>query len=322
MDDSTIPRPDSGSDLGSVSGPELEEGLSERTGLLGREGGDAVAFAHLASRHPGAPTVMFLPGFRSSMDGLKAMALRTQAAARGWGCVRFDYFGHGRSSGSPDAGTIGRWRDDVVAIIDEIAPTAGPLLLVGSSMGGWLGLLAAAARPDRIAGLITVAVAADFTTDLLPGRLSAAERAEIEREGVIRLPTPYGSDPYPISRALLTEGEAHRVLTDDNGVLAGIRCPVRLVHGMRDPDIPWQRSVAVTERLTGTSAHLTLVNDGDHRLSRPRDLALIGAMVDGLAIPGAGAGSSGHSAEFGLSTAPEDEQENDAKTHEDRGGRP
>jgi pimeloyl-ACP methyl ester carboxylesterase len=267
---------------------------TEITGRLVRDDGPALAYAMLPPSRRTAPIVMFLPGFRSRMDGLKALALKRAAQDNGWGCVRFDYSGHGASEGDPIAGTVGAWRADATAVLDHVTPPDGPVILVGSSMGGWIGLLLAADRPARVAGLLTVAAAADSTVDLMPGRMTDAQRQMLERDGIIFMPTKYGPDPYPISKALLEEGVRHRVLwgrdeadTDSPGSprhqpLAEIACPVRMIHGLEDPDIPWRRSLDVLERLTGADARLTLVRDGDHRLSRPGDLDLILATLRDL----------------------------------------
>lgn len=254
----------------------------ETSGRLAREATNFIAWSRLEPRVDGAPTLVFLPGFRSSMDGQKALTLRDRAATLGCGCLRFDYFGHGRSTGEPMDGTIGRWRGDALAVIDAVAPAEAKVVLVGSSMGGWLALRAAAARPARVAGIATIAAAPDFTVDLLPARLTPAQRATLDRDGHVSLPTPYGPDPYPVSRALLTEGGNHRVLAPNSTVLETIACPVRLIHGMCDTDIPWQRSAALTEKLSHAPARLRLVHDGDHRLSRPVDLGLLGATVEDL----------------------------------------
>ncbi len=242
------------------------------TGRLDR--GDGVELAWM--REDGSsPTVVFLPGFRSDMTGEKASALATFCAARGQAMLRFDYSGHGASGGQFENGTIGRWRDDALAMIDR--QTTGPLLLVGSSMGGWIGLLAALARPDRVAGLIGIAAAPDFTEVLAWQAMSEEDRATLLRDGVLRVPSRYG-EPYPITQALIQDGRNHLLL---NKPIA-LDCPVRLLHGQCDPDVPWQTSLRVAERLIGQDVQVILVKDGDHRLSRPADLALLWRVMAAL----------------------------------------
>jgi pimeloyl-ACP methyl ester carboxylesterase len=235
------------------------------TGWLDR--GDGVELAW--SRQDGtSPTVVFLSGFRSDMTGDKATALATFCAARGTAMLRFDYSGHGSSGGRFEDGTIGRWTEDALAVIDR--QTEGPLILVGSSMGGWIALLAALARPDRIAGLIGIAAAPDFTEALMWEAMTFAERAALMRDGVVHAPSQYG-EPYPITRALIEDGRTRLLL---NAPIA-IDCPVRLLHGQQDPDVPWEMALRIAEQLNSVDVQVTLVKDGDHRLSRPQDLALL-----------------------------------------------
>jgi pimeloyl-ACP methyl ester carboxylesterase len=237
--------------------------------------GRTIAYHRIEGKGPG---VMFLGGFMSDMTGQKAMALDAHCRAHGRAFVRFDYGGHGQSSGSFEAGTIGSWLDDACAVLDGL--TRGPQVVVGSSLGGWLMLLLALARPDRIAGLIGVAAAPDFTEDLLFARFDAETRARLERDGRLELPSDYADGrPYPISRALIEEGRRHLVL---RGPIP-LACPVRLFHGMTDPDVPWQAALRTAECLAGEDVALTLIKDGDHRLSRPADLARLCAAVEAMA---------------------------------------
>jgi len=218
-----------------------------------------------------------LPGFRSDMNGIKATALAGHCRTRDHAFLRFDYFGHGASSGDFRAGTIGRWLEDALAVIDHL--TEGPLILVGSSMGGWIALLAALARPGRVKALIGIAPAPDFTEDLIWARLSEAQRLELHERGELAAPSVYEADPIPFTLRLVEEGRRHLLLR------APIRlsCPVRLLHGMEDPDVPYQTSLHLVERLTGTEAVVELIEDGDHRLSRPQDLTRLFAAVDAMA---------------------------------------
>jgi pimeloyl-ACP methyl ester carboxylesterase len=242
--------------------------------FLDRPDGQRVAYHRRAGRGPG---VVFLGGFMSDMTGTKALALDDHCRATGRAFVRFDYLGHGASSGRFEDGTIGRWADDALAVIDAL--TEGPQVLVGSSMGGWIMLLAALARPDRVAGLVGIAAAPDFTEDLLWAAWDEPTRARLSRDGHIRVPSLYGEAPYTISRALIEEGRARCLL----GAPIPIRCPVRLLQGMADPDVPWRTALRLAERLESTDVTVTLIKDSDHRLSRDQDLARLMAVVDGLA---------------------------------------
>lgn len=237
-------------------------------------GGDAtIAYRAIAG---GAPGIVFLPGYRSVMTGEKARALAAFARARGLALVRFDYRGHGESSGRFEELVLSDWLDDVLAILDRV--TQGPQILVGSSMGGYLALLAALARPDRIAGIVTIAAAADFTERLLLARLDADARAAFERSGVRREPSLYEEDGYPFTWQLVEDGRRHLLL--DRPI--DIACPVRLLHGMQDPDVPWAISLEIADRLRVEDVRVQLVKDGDHRLSRPADLGLLTDTVAGL----------------------------------------
>jgi pimeloyl-ACP methyl ester carboxylesterase len=210
------------------------------------------------------------------MRGTKATFLDEFCAARGLAHVRFDYSGHGESSGRFEDGTIGRWVDDAIAIIDKVAD--GPLILVGSSMGGWIMLLAALARPDRVAGLIGLAPAPDFTETLIWCGLTDKERDQLAQTGRLETPSDYSDDPTIITRSLIEEGRRHLLLAAP----IGINCPVRLLHGMADPDVPYRLSLELAERVTGSNVRVTLIKDGDHRLSRTDDLALLAATIEQL----------------------------------------
>ena len=237
-----------------------------------RDGGARLACVS----HPGAaPTVVFLGGYASDMTGTKASYLEGWCRARGQAFLRFDYQGHGRSSGRLADGTIGLWRDDALAVLRECAP--GPLLLVGSSMGAWIMLLAALAMPERIQALVGVASAPDFTEDLLWARLGEEQRARLRRDGVIRLPSGYG-EPLPFTWRLVEEGRRHLLLRAP----IPLSCPVRLLHGTADEDVPWETSRRLADTLVSRDVALTLVKDGGHRLSEPHELALLGATVGSL----------------------------------------
>ena len=240
---------------------------------LAREGGATIAYRRMADRSGGKlPGLIFLGGFASDMTGTKATALESFAESRGQAFLRFDYFGHGSSSGDFAAGTIGRWRDDALAMLDKL--TSGPQILIGSSMGGWIMLLLALARPARVAGLVGIASAPDFTEELIWKKLPPPVLAELTRTGRWHEPSRYGAD-LPITLALIEEGRRHLLL--DRPI--DIRCPVRLLHGMADPDVPWRWSLRIAEKLATADAVVTLVKDGDHRLSREEDLRRIEAAV-------------------------------------------
>ncbi len=244
---------------------------TESEGALERDG-ETIAWRRVAGT---GPTVVWLGGFRSDMTGTKAQALADWAVSRGRGFLRFDYFAHGQSSGDFLNGTITRWRGDVLAVIDAL--TEGPLILAGSSMGGWLACLAALARPTRIAGMVLIAPAADFTEKLVWPNLEPAARRAIEEDGVWYRPSDYGDPPYPFTRALMEDGARWSLL----GAPIGITCPVRILQGGADPDVPWRHALELAETLEARDVVFTLIRDGDHRLSRPQDLArLIGAVEE------------------------------------------
>jgi pimeloyl-ACP methyl ester carboxylesterase len=222
------------------------------------------------------PTVVFLGGFASDMTGDKALFLERHCAARGQAFVRLDYQGHGASSGCFEDGTIGAWAGDARAVVEAV--TTGPLVLVGSSMGGWVMLIVARALADRVGGLVGIASAPDFTEDLMRTRLLAEHAEALARDGQVRLPSAYDPDGYVVTGHLLEEARAHLQLRAP----VPLRCPVRLVHGMADPDVPWQTSLGLVECLDSSDVRLTLVKDAGHRLSEPRQLALIASTLDEL----------------------------------------
>jgi pimeloyl-ACP methyl ester carboxylesterase len=241
---------------------------------LARPDGATIAYRRLAGAAPG---IVFLGGFRSDMSGTKALFLEDYCRRRERAYLRFDYFGHGASSGDFAVGTIGRWRDDALAVIDSL--TEGPQILAGSSMGGWIMLLAALARSERVAALVGIAAAPDFTEDLLPARLSGPQRQMLQQEGLVVLPSDYDPAGYLYSRALIEDGRRHLLL---RGPIA-LAAPVRLLHGLADASVPWQTSLRIAERLTGRDVTVTLVKDGDHRLSTEADLTRLAQILDGLA---------------------------------------
>lgn len=243
-------------------------------GILSRADGATIAYRRLAGKNPG---VVFLHGYHSDMEGGKALALEACCAERGQAFLRFDMFGHGRSSGAVAAGTIGRWAEDAVAVLDTL--TAGPQVLVGSSLGGWIALLAALERPGRVAGLVGVAAAPDFTEDLMWAQFSFEQRRTLMERGELLLDNAYEPEsPWRVARGLIEDGRNHLLLRD----AINIGCPVRLIHGQRDPDVPWQTALAIADRLATEAVEVVLVKDGDHRLSRAVDLARMVRVVAGL----------------------------------------
>jgi pimeloyl-ACP methyl ester carboxylesterase len=241
--------------------------------ILARDDGATIAYHRLEGKSPG---IVFLGGFMSDMTGTKAMALEAFCRERGQAFLRFDYFAHGASSGAFAAATIGRWKDDALSVLDRLAE--GPQILVGSSMGGWLMLLAARARPERVAALVGIAPAPDATEDLMWRRLSPAQQQAMWRDGSLTIPSAYDPAGYMLTRQLIEEARSHLLL---RAPLA-VACPVRLIHGMRDPDVPWPTSLRLAERLAGADVTVTLVGDGDHRLSRADDLARLRRTLDAL----------------------------------------
>ncbi len=224
-----------------------------------------------------APEIMFCGGFRSKMAGTKALALENVCRSAGRAFTRFDYRGHGESAGAFTDGTIGRWLQDTLAILDEV--TAGPLVLVGSSMGAWVALLAALKRPERVRGLVLVAPAVDFTEALIWQRLPSEDRRTLERDGVWLRRSDYADEPDQITLELIEEGRNH--LLFGNPIEFG--GPVRILHGMRDETVPWELSMRTAESLKSDDVVVTLVKDGDHRLSDDDGLARLAAAVDEVA---------------------------------------
>ncbi len=222
---------------------------------------------HIAFRHsPGTgPTLVFLPGYMSDMAGGKATAVFDWAAAQGRACLLLDYSGCGQSDGDFADGTLSRWRDEVLALIG--AHVAGPVVLIGSSMGGWLMLLVGLALGEQLAGLVGIAAAPDFTD----WGYDAAQQARLAAGETVFEDNPYGPEPTPTHAAFWADGQAQRLL---GGGIA-LTCPVRLLHGQRDPDVPWELALTLAEQLHSDDVQVTLIKDGDHRLSRDGDIALL-----------------------------------------------
>jgi pimeloyl-ACP methyl ester carboxylesterase len=233
------------------------------------------------TRDGAVPGLFWLGGFKSDMQGTKAVALDRWAGEYGRSCIRFDYSGHGESGGDFADGTIGRWLEDSAAVFERFAK--GPQVLIGSSMGGWLALLLSRELRQRgagagsVAGLVLIAPAVDFTEELMWKKFSPEVKRQIETAGAWQRPSQYSESAYPITRGLIEEGRKHLLL----GGLIETGCPVRILQGVQDPDVPWQHAVDLSSRLARDDVVLTLVKDGDHRLSRPEDIErLIAAVME------------------------------------------
>lgn len=224
--------------------------------------GTRLAYHHLQGA---GPAIVFLPGYASDMSGSKALAIEDWARANGRAFLRFDYAGCGESGGDFEDQTLASWRDDALAMIDQVVES--PVVLAGSSMGGWIMLLAALARPGRIAGLVGIAAAPDFTG----WGFTPEQKEALRNEGRLEQPSIYSPEPTVTTRRFWESGEANRLM---HGPI-DLAIPVRLIHGQRDPDVPWEHSVALAGLLRSDDVQTVLVKDGDHRLSRPQDIALI-----------------------------------------------
>ena len=243
--------------------------------------GTGIAARRIAvrTREGGAPGLFWLGGFKSDMKGTKAQALDLWARDHGRAMTRFDYSGHGESEGDFIDGTVGRWLEESMAVFD--ACCRGPQVVIGSSMGGWLALLLArelarrAQADPSLASLVLIAPAVDFTEELMWKCFPPEIKREIEQAGVWARPSQYSDQPYLITRGLIEEGRSHLLL--DNMIETG--CPVRILQGVQDPDVPWQHAVELSSRFAQDDVVLTLVKDGDHRLSRPEDIERLIAAV-------------------------------------------
>ena len=223
------------------------------------------------TREGNTPGLFWLGGFKSDMKGTKAEALDRWAENEGRACVRFDYSGHGESNGEFSDGTISRWLEESLAVYVHFAQ--GPQVVIGSSMGGWLALLLARILAKQksaapIAGMVLIAPAVDFTEELMWKQFPDATKREIEHDGVWQRPSAYGEEPHPITRGLIEDGRKHLLL----GGMVETRCPVHILQGVQDPDVPWKHAVELVSRFSRDDVVLTLIKDGDHRLSRPEDI--------------------------------------------------
>lgn len=206
-----------------------------------------------------------MSGFMSDMNGSKALALEQHCQERGLAFLRFDYMGHGNSSGNFADGTIGLWAQNALTAFDEL--TEGPQIIIGSSMGGWMMILTAVSRPERVAGLVGIAAAPDFTEDLLPKQLTEIQLSKIQEDGFVVIPSEY-EIPYTITKKLLDDGTQHLVLRNE----IPLDCPVRLLHGLEDTSVPWETALKIQNMVRSKDVEVTLIKNGDHRLSREEDL--------------------------------------------------
>jgi pimeloyl-ACP methyl ester carboxylesterase len=242
-------------------------------GILPRADGTTIAYNKLTGKNPG---IVFLHGFKSDRTGGKALAVEDYCRKRGQAFVRFDARGHGESSGRFEDGTIGQWADDAVAVLDSL--TTGPQILVGSSMGGWLMLLAALQRRQRVVGLLGLASAPDFTEELIFDAFSLEQKQILLKEGQVLIDECHGEAPYPITRTLIEDGRQHLLL---HGPI-NLFCPIRLIHGQRDADVPWRTALRLQEHLASEDVDVTLVKSAGHRLSEPDDIARMLDVLEGL----------------------------------------
>ena len=238
------------------------------------EGGGHIAYRRRDGTEPG---LLFLGGFRSDMSGTKATALDDFAAATARAYTRFDYRGHGASSGRFEELTFGDWVEDALGVLDRV--TEGAQILIGSSMGAWVALRLALRRPERVAGLVTLGAAPDFTEELIWARLDDRQRERMRKDGHLERPSAYSTQPDILTLRVVEDGRRHLVL---GGPIA-IACPVRLLHGTADCDVPWQMSLRLLEWIESADARLTLIKGGDHRLSEPAQIEAMLAAVAELA---------------------------------------
>jgi pimeloyl-ACP methyl ester carboxylesterase len=239
--------------------------------ILTRQDGTSIAYNRLKGKSAG---VVFLGGFMSDMTGSKAIALETHCKKRGQAFLRFDYSGHGQSSGAFSDGTISKWTDDAIFAIEQLSD--GPQILVGSSMGGWIMLLVALRMKKNIAGLIGLAAAPDFTEDLIAHELDDNQRIAMQRDGFVLVSCEYNNEPYTITQSLIDDGRKNLLLNKS----ISLNLPVRLIQGLKDTDVPWLTALNLQEKLTSVDVETILVKNGDHRLSGPHDIKRLTKTLD------------------------------------------
>ena len=247
--------------------------IKSNPSYLEKADGARIAYHKLIGNSPG---LIFFGGFASDMTGTKALAIEQYARTCGQAFLRFDYQGHGQSSGDFSKGTIGTWLSDSLAIIDS--QTTGPQILIGSSMGGWISLLAALERPERIVGLVGIASAPDFTEDLMWNKFEQSIKNTLLEDEIYYEPTEYNDAPYIITLPLIKDGRSRLVLREK----LMIHIPIRLLHGLSDADVPYQLSVRLAEHVEAEDVEVILIKDGDHRLSKEKELKALMQQIDNL----------------------------------------
>lgn len=247
--------------------------MQEQISFLSTDDGQQLAYAYHAGD---SPTIIFLSGFASNMSGTKALHLQQWCVARGQAYLRLDYRGHGQSSGEFEAGSIGLWSADALAVIEAV--TQGPLLLVGSSMGSWVMLIAARELGERVHSMVGIASAPDFTEELIHARLDASQRAQLDRDGRLERASDYDQGPNVVTVRMIEDGRRFLQLQE----IIPLECPVRLIHGLADAGVPWETSLRLSERLESSDVQVIFVKDGEHRLSTASDLTLLTHTIEGL----------------------------------------
>jgi pimeloyl-ACP methyl ester carboxylesterase len=251
--------------------------MTHEPSILKLPNGNYIAY-HKFEGKKNKPFIVFLGGFMSDMNGTKALYLEEHCKNNDYGYLRFDYFGHGSSSGEFTEGTIGKFKDSAIEVIDQL--TEGQLILIGSSLGGWLMNLIAIERNHRVDGMIGIASAPDFTEELIYNKMSDAEKFILENEGVFYIDSEYGEKPYPITLDLIEEGRNHLILKDNIPIF----CPVWLIHGQKDNDVPSTLSLMLGKQLLSDNVKVELIEEGDHRMSSTAILLLICKMLDKMII--------------------------------------
>ncbi|MGB1076727.1 MAG: alpha/beta hydrolase [Bdellovibrionales bacterium] len=226
---------------------------------------------------PDKPIIVFCGGYRSDMQGTKALFLEDYAQKNGYGYIRFDYMGHGQSEGVFEEGTIGSWKQDAMEIIKAQAEDKD-VILVGSSMGGWISLLCGGELKGKLKGLVGIAAAPDFTKDMV-SQFSSEMKEDLAKKGYVELPNDYSPDPYIVTKALIDDGEENSLLHAP----INITCPVVLLQSKKDTSVPWEKALKIKEKLVSENVEIILLDDGDHSLSRPQDLALLGEAIEKVA---------------------------------------
>ena len=248
------------------------------TQFLKRQGKPDLAYVHTPASGKGGnlPLLMFCGGYKSDMEGTKAQFLETQCKARGQAYLRFDYSGHGSSGGAFTDGTISVWRDDALDVLDHVNPAKTPVILVGSSMGGWIALLIACARPSQIQALIGIAAAPDFSKKFDVPHITPAQQTSLEKKGYYELPNDYSDDPYIVTKDLLEDGAGNFLLNRKHN----LRLPIHLLQGRKDTSVPAETALAIQSAFGAGNVGITFIDDGDHSLSRPQDLAILDEYIE------------------------------------------